>query len=49
MEKKYTAEEIMAMISKLDNSQRWELLDKVYDKYYNKGDIPKNEDGELDY
>lgn len=44
-----TAEEILEIIEKMDNEERWKLLDLMYDKYYNKGNIPENKDGVLDY
>lgn len=45
-----TAEEIMDIIKNMESSERWKLLDKMYDEYYNKGNVPKSEDGEvLDY
>lgn len=33
--KKWTAEEILELIKNLDNTERWTLLDKMYDEYYN--------------
>lgn len=31
-----TAEQILAEIEKMDNEERWVLLDKMYDLYFNK-------------
>lgn len=36
----------MGIFEKLVNLKDVNWLDKMYDKYYNKGDIPKNENGE---
>ncbi|MEK5205219.1 MULTISPECIES: hypothetical protein [Bacillus] len=51
MEKKQqTAEEIMEIIKNMESAERWKLLDKMYDEYFNKGNVPKSEEGEvLDY
>lgn len=34
-EKKYTAEEVLKIIKNMEVSERWELLEKMYDMYYN--------------
>ncbi|UDY80740.1 hypothetical protein [Geobacillus phage GR1] len=34
-EKKYTAEEVLDIVKNMENSERWELLEKMYDMYYN--------------
>lgn len=35
--KKFTAEEVLTVISEsMDNSERWDLLEQLYDLYYSK-------------
>ncbi|WP_158598396.1 hypothetical protein [Falsibacillus albus] len=37
--KKFTADEVLKIISnKMENGQRWLLLNEMYDLYYNKSD-----------
>ncbi|MFJ7471670.1 hypothetical protein ACIQWI_24395 [Peribacillus frigoritolerans] len=40
------AEQILKMVESMENAERWKLLNKMYDLYYNKG-IEKNV--EIDY
>ncbi|MFJ7678267.1 hypothetical protein ACIQXQ_09400 [Peribacillus sp. NPDC097198] len=37
------AEEILEMIGKLENEERWMLLDEMFNMYYNNRGIPKTE------
>lgn len=34
-EKKYTAKEVLEIIKNMENGERWDLLEKMYDMYYN--------------
>lgn len=38
-----TAEEILAAVKNLENAERWKLLEKMHDTYYN----PSNKSSEL--
>ena len=46
--KKYTADEVIEIIQKkMENGERWDLLNELYDKYYNirkhpRADIEEN-------
>ncbi|MGE7601289.1 hypothetical protein ACQKL5_02175 [Peribacillus sp. NPDC097675] len=37
------AEEILVIIEKMENEERWKLLDEMFNKYYNNRGIPKTE------
>ncbi|WP_191557797.1 hypothetical protein [Metabacillus idriensis] len=44
-----TAAEILIAIEKLDNEQRWILLDKMYDLYYNSRENEKGSSNVTEY
>ena len=42
------SEELLQLIENLDPAEKWKLLDKMYDKYYNKGELPATDEPEED-
>ena len=47
-EKKYTVQEVIDLIEmKMDNSERWDLLERMYDLYYNTRSDYKNPSAEV--
>lgn len=41
-DKKWTAEEILEIIKNIDNGERWNLLEMLYDEFYNTRSNSKN-------
>lgn len=37
------ADEILKLIETMENGERWQLLNEMYDLYYSKGNHPKAE------
>ncbi|KPC97114.1 MULTISPECIES: hypothetical protein [Geobacillus] len=46
-ERQMTADEIIEAIQKMNNEERWKLLDKMYEMYFNKEHLIIKEKREL--
>ena len=41
---KYSSEEIIKFIDEMENEERWKLVEKLYYKFYDKGEVPEDDD-----
>lgn len=46
-EKTMTAEQVLEAIGKMENAERWKLIEKMYDQFYNPDKLTKDKSKDI--